>query len=121
MHLELLYCPFGTDNVFKNPFNPNFSLTSLEKALKGGDGTANGIGQKKRDVIVRGVLSVTVISAEDLPIVDMMGKADPYVVVLMKKSETKNKTRVRQALFISFFILYLLKALFPCPVEFGKS
>lgn len=94
VHLELLYCPFGTDNVFKNPFNPNFSLTSLEKALKGGDGTANGIGQKKRDVIVRGVLSVTVISAEDLPIVDMMGKADPYVVLLMKKSETKNKTRV---------------------------
>lgn len=100
MHLELLYCPFGMENGFTNPFAPNFSMTSLEKVLKSG---ANGteaiehekdVSQKKREVIIRGVLSVTVISAENLPAVDLMGKADPYVVLTMKKSETRNKTRV---------------------------
>ncbi|MBA0693713.1 hypothetical protein Goari_004066 [Gossypium aridum] len=100
VHLELLYCPFGMENGFTNPFSSNFSMTSLEKVIKSG---ANGIDaienekavtQKKKEVIVRGVLSVTVISAEDLPIVDLMGKADPYVVLTMKKSEAKHKTRV---------------------------
>lgn len=77
-------------------------MTSLEKVLKSGvNGTVEAIEseraitQKKREVIVRGVLSVTIISAEDLPVVDLMGKADPYVVLTMKKSETRNKTRVR--------------------------
>lgn len=100
VHLELLYCPFGMENGFTNPFAPNFSMTSLEKVLKSG---ANGteaiehekdVSQKRREVIIRGVLSVTVISAENLPAVDLMGKADPYVVFTMKKSETRNKTRV---------------------------
>uniref|UniRef100_A0A5B6ZBU4 Putative synaptotagmin-5-like n=1 Tax=Davidia involucrata TaxID=16924 RepID=A0A5B6ZBU4_DAVIN len=100
VHLELLYCPFGTESVFTNPFDPDSTLTSLEKALKPGtDGSeaaniAKFATQKRRDVIVRGVLSVTVISAEDLPAVDLMGKSDPYVVLIMKKSEQKNKTRV---------------------------
>ncbi|XP_048332516.2 synaptotagmin-5 isoform X2 [Ziziphus jujuba] len=94
VHLELLYCPFGAANTFKNPFNPDFALTSLEKALKSeANGTEPG-HKKKKDVIVRGVLSVTVISAEGLPQVDLIGKADPYVVLIMKKSETKFKTRV---------------------------
>lgn len=100
--MELLYCPLGAENTFTNPFNPDFSLTSLERALKGGiDATeASALRKtpsqkKKKDVIVRGVLSVTVISAEDLPAVDLMGKSDPYVVLIMKKSETKVKTRVR--------------------------
>ena len=82
-------------------FDPDFRLTSLEKALKTGiDGTdaadvvKSGV-QKKKDVIVRGVLSVTVIAAENLPSVDIMGKSDPFVVLIMKKSEQKNKTRVR--------------------------
>lgn len=76
-------------------------MTSLEKVLKNGvDGTevaenGNAVMQKKREVIVRGVLSITVISAEDLPVVDLMGKADPYVVLILKKSEIRNKTRVR--------------------------
>ena len=76
-------------------------MTALEKALKSGtDGTeVGGPGKttlhKKSKVIVRGVLSVTVISAEDLPVVDLMGKADPYVILTMKKSETKARTRVR--------------------------
>lgn len=101
MHLELLYVPFGMENGFTNPFAPKFSMTSLEKVLKNGvDGTevaenGNAVMQKKREVIVRGVLSITVISAEDLPVVDLMGKADPYVVLILKKSEIRNKTRVR--------------------------
>ncbi|KAI5673331.1 hypothetical protein M9H77_13695 [Catharanthus roseus] len=99
VHLELLYCPLGTESVFMNPFNPDFRLTVLEKALKYGDGVdsadiAKVALQRKKDVIIRGVLSVTVISAEDLPAADLMGKSDPFVVVTMKKSEQKNKTRV---------------------------
>ncbi|MBA0583681.1 hypothetical protein Gorai_014528, partial [Gossypium raimondii] len=82
VHLELLYCPFGMENSFTNPFSSDFSMTSLERVLKNG---ANGtddienekaVTHKKREIIIRGVLSVTVISAEDLPIVDLMGKAD---------------------------------------------
>ncbi|XWS26199.1 hypothetical protein CRYUN_Cryun26dG0010500 [Craigia yunnanensis] len=95
VQLELLYCPFGTENSFKNPFNPDFSLTSLEKALKTVTDAADlerTMSQRKRDVIVRGVLSVTIIAAENLPAVDFMGKADPFVVLIMK-------TRVSRALF----------------------
>ncbi|KAL6215075.1 hypothetical protein ACLB2K_014506 [Fragaria x ananassa] len=97
VHLELLYCPFGTDGNIVNPFDHEFSLTSLEKALKIDNITKADLREmaaKKKEMFIRGVLSVTVISAEDLPIVDFMGKTDPYVVLLMKKSEAKQKTRV---------------------------
>ncbi|GAV83583.1 LOW QUALITY PROTEIN: C2 domain-containing protein [Cephalotus follicularis] len=100
VHLELLYCPYGMDNELANPFARNFSLTSLERVFKSGvngtEAVENGkaVTPKRRDVIVRGVLSVTVISAEELPATDFMGKSDPYVVLTMKKSETRNKTRV---------------------------
>lgn len=101
VHLELLYCPFGMENEACNLFsNRRLSLTTLEKAI----GTeaispeASDIErtstQKKRDVIVRGVLSVTVVSAEDLPAMDVMGKADPFVVLTMKKMDIRKKTRV---------------------------
>ena len=101
MHLELLYCPFGVENGLVNPFSSDFSMTSLEKVLKSGEngtgviGNGNEVTQKRREVIIRGVLAVTVISAEDLPMVDLMGKADPFVTLTMKKSEMRNKTRVR--------------------------
>ena len=74
-------------------------MTSLERVLKN-DTTdeENASSRKRKDVIVRGVLSVTVISAEEIPIQDMMGKADPYVVLSMKKSGAKSKTRVRSSL-----------------------
>ncbi|KAB1204648.1 Synaptotagmin-4 [Morella rubra] len=101
VHLELLYCPFGMESSFKNPFDPEYALTSLEKRAleRGADGTGVGnLGktttQKKSNVIMRGVLSVTAVAAEDLPAVDLMGKADPFVVLTMKKSETKARTRV---------------------------
>ncbi|KAI4379502.1 hypothetical protein MLD38_005787 [Melastoma candidum] len=100
VHLELLYCPYGMENSFTNPFKREVTMTSLEKVLKSGVNgvevieNGNASGSKKKDVIVRGVLSVTVISAEDLPPADLMGKADPYVIVTMKKSGMKNKTRV---------------------------
>ena len=101
MHVELLYCPYGVENTFKSPFVRDYSLTTFEKTLKNGasdgeeDGNSIPSSHKKSNVIVRGVLSVTVISAEDLPIVDFMGKADPFVVLALKKSEKKQKTRVR--------------------------
>ncbi|KAM7275165.1 hypothetical protein ACFE04_017031 [Oxalis oulophora] len=95
VHLELLYCPYGTDNSFKNPFNADYRLTSLEKVLKTDDqpDTPGDLASRK-DVIVRGVLSATVIAAEELPAVDMMGKADGFVILTMKKSQIKCKTRV---------------------------
>ncbi|KAK7352689.1 hypothetical protein VNO80_18117 [Phaseolus coccineus] len=96
VHLELLYCPFGVESAIKNPFDPDFSLTSFEKTLKSGEaeGEDHTVSRRKSNVIVRGVLSVTVISAEDLPVVDLMGKADPFVVLSLKKTEKKLKTRV---------------------------
>ncbi|CAA3000685.1 synaptotagmin-5-like [Olea europaea subsp. europaea] len=98
VQLELLYVPNGMENGFANPFVQNFSMTSLEKVLKSGNEgkelVENGSEIKRREVIVRGVLSVTVISAEELAPADLMGKADPYVVLIMKKTESKNKTRV---------------------------
>ncbi|KAK2644895.1 hypothetical protein Ddye_020090 [Dipteronia dyeriana] len=99
VHLELLYIPFGMENGFTNPFAPNSSMTSLEKVFKSGNGTEaidkeKAATQKRKEVIIRGVLAVTVISAENLPAADLMGKADPFVVLTMKKSENKNKTRV---------------------------
>ncbi|CAI0629428.1 unnamed protein product [Linum tenue] len=88
VHLELLYCPYGMENSFTNPFAKKVEMTTLERVLKSsGNGIADAaqtereVSQKKREVIVRGVLSVTVISAEDLPVVDLMGKADPFVVL----------------------------------------
>ncbi|KAH8506394.1 hypothetical protein H0E87_013281 [Populus deltoides] len=101
VHLELLYRPFGMENGLGNSFASSFSMTSLEKVLKNGansmeiTGNVNEVTKKRREVIVRGVLSVTVISAEDLPVVDLMGKADPFVTLTMKKSEMRNKTRVK--------------------------
>lgn len=89
------------ENGFANPFTSNSAMTSLEKALKSGMNGADATesekeaAQKKKEVIIRGVLTITIISAEDLPPVDLMGKADPYVVLTLKKSGTKNKTRVR--------------------------
>uniref|UniRef100_A0A2P2K0D7 Synaptotagmin-5 n=2 Tax=Rhizophora mucronata TaxID=61149 RepID=A0A2P2K0D7_RHIMU len=100
VHLELLYCPFGMENGFVNPFSSDYSMTSLEKVINSGlngtEVTENGkeATEKRREVIVRGVLTVTVVSAEDLPATDLMGKADPYVVLTMKKGGMKNKTRV---------------------------
>lgn len=103
MHLELLYCPYGTESCFTNPFSPDYPLTLVEKTFKeasaGAKETADDLieaaAKKKNEVILRGVVSVTVIAAEDLPSVDFMGKADPFVVLTMKKSGTTARTRVR--------------------------
>ncbi|KAL2929725.1 Synaptotagmin-5 [Bienertia sinuspersici] len=97
VQVELLYCPFGAENGAANPFTA--SMTSLEKVLKSGENSheaENGtsLTPKRKEVIVRGVLSVTVISADDLPAADFSGKSDPYVILTMKKSHNKNKTRV---------------------------
>uniref|UniRef100_A0A0D9X6G9 C2 domain-containing protein n=1 Tax=Leersia perrieri TaxID=77586 RepID=A0A0D9X6G9_9ORYZ len=92
VHLELLYYPFGKHEGVSNPFADQIQLTSLEKVLKT---ESNGFDvNQRKNVIMRGVLSVTVISAEDLPPMDVMGKADPFVVLYLKKGETKKKTRV---------------------------
>ncbi|KAK9141764.1 hypothetical protein Syun_011164 [Stephania yunnanensis] len=109
VHLELLYVPYGMESGFTNPFAPQFSMTALEKVLDVETEQPEAVevekaaAQKRKEVIVRGVLSVTVMSAEDLPAVDLMGKADPYVVLTMKKTEAKNKTRVVLSLFFFFF------------------
>ncbi|GAB2275440.1 Synaptotagmin-4 [Dionaea muscipula] len=98
--LELLYCPFGMGGQLLNVYDPDLSLTSLERVMKYEADDSGAVDlerrneQMRRDIIVRGVLSVTVICAEGLPALDFMGKSDPYVVVMMKKSGTKMKTRV---------------------------
>lgn len=100
VHLELLYYPYNMKDETPNPFKQQFSMTSLERSM-----TSNGNGsgsteysrlssRKRKEIILRGVLSVTVVSGEDLPAMDMNGKSDPYVVVSLKKTKTKYKTRV---------------------------
>ncbi|KAL7590410.1 hypothetical protein Lser_V15G37952 [Lactuca serriola] len=76
VRLELLYCPNGVRALF----------------LK--DGEHSEVVEKKKRLLIRGVLSVTVISAEDLPPADLSGKADPFVVLTMRKTLTKHKTTV---------------------------
>ena len=34
------------------------------------------------------------VSTKDLPTADLVGKSDPFVVLILKKTETKNRTRV---------------------------
>ncbi|KAG1327896.1 Synaptotagmin-5 [Cocos nucifera] len=100
VHLELLYCPFGVESKFPNPFAKQLSLTSLEKVLANGTNATKVTDferttrQRKRIVMMRGVLSVSVISAANLPAMDITGKSDPYVVVKMMKTEMRNRTRV---------------------------
>lgn len=99
VHLELLYCPFGTENQIIDPFHPDLPLTSVERVLKDEtEDDASDIERKANEnrhkIILRGVLSVTVVSAENLPVMDLTGKSDPYVVVTLKKAGTKTKTRV---------------------------
>lgn len=99
VHLELLYCPFGTENQIFNPFKTLVPLTSVERVLKADtEEDASDIerkaAEKRHEIILRGVLSVTVVSAENLPVMDLTGKSDPYVVVTLKKAGTKMKTRV---------------------------
>jgi Ca2+-dependent lipid-binding protein len=74
----------------------------LEKVLKT-ESNGYDVNQRK-NVIMRGVLSVTVISAEDLPPMDIGGKADPFVVLYLRKGETKKKTRV--IIFPNLRVLY---------------
>ncbi|VFQ60136.1 unnamed protein product [Cuscuta campestris] len=92
IHLELLYCPYGTQSIFMECFNPDdFSLTDLEKAIKPETTIQNTIGGS---LLFRGVLFVTVICAKDLPATGLFRSCDPYVLIILKKSELKEKTRV---------------------------
>ena len=105
VHLELLYYPFGKQEGVSNPFASQIQLTSLEKVLKT---ESNGFDvNQRKNVIMRGVLSVTVISAEDIPAMDVMGKADPFVVLYLKKGETKKKTRVKCYSLSSSIVLFI--------------
>eukprot|EP00252_Welwitschia_mirabilis_P012836 TRINITY_DN28377_c0_g1_i1.p1 TRINITY_DN28377_c0_g1~~TRINITY_DN28377_c0_g1_i1.p1 ORF type:complete len:570 (+),score=111.85 TRINITY_DN28377_c0_g1_i1:258-1967(+) len=100
VHLELLYRPIGMENGISGPsvFNSQtVGLTSLERVLTDGMKKEGGVissSPGKRKDIIRGVLSVTVKRAENLSATDLSGKADPYVVLTMRKTDTKKKTRV---------------------------
>ncbi|KAH6790791.1 Calcium-dependent lipid-binding family protein [Perilla frutescens var. frutescens] len=100
VHLEILYYPLNASSELYNPFDPDYRLTAVEKVFKHAKDMADSTdslkstSQMKKDVIIRGVLSVTVISAENLPATDVIGKSDPFVTVTLKKSQQKEKTRV---------------------------
>ncbi|XP_057776498.1 synaptotagmin-4-like isoform X2 [Salvia miltiorrhiza] len=97
VHLEILYYPLDASSELYNPYDPDSGLTIMEKiynhASDAVDSSTSTSGMKK-EVIIRGVLSVKVISAENLPATDQTGKSDPYVKLKLKKSEQKEKTRV---------------------------
>lgn len=99
VHLELIYSQFGEENSFGGLFTAGaqpFGTTSLEKVLTNGMNgqRLSSLSPGKRKDIIRGVLSVTVKRAENLTSTDLGGKADPYVVITMKKTDAKKKTRV---------------------------
>lgn len=99
VHLELIYNPFDMENGSTGSFvmgSEQFGMTSLEKVFTNGMNGQRPFSNtfSKRKDINRGVLSVTVKRAEDLTATDLMGKADPYVVLHMKKTDAKKKTRV---------------------------
>ncbi|XP_054788803.1 synaptotagmin-4-like [Prosopis cineraria] len=97
VNLELLYCPFGVESIFTNLFSSSFGLTTFEKAIKSTSEQTQGgdVNKSQRKyVIVRGVLTVTVLSAEDLPDMDLLGKTNAYVVLMLKKADQKLRTRV---------------------------
>ncbi|XP_047951551.1 synaptotagmin-5-like [Salvia hispanica] len=97
VHLEILYYPLNASSELYNPFNSESGMTMMEKVYKHANETVDSLAsasQLKKEVIIRGVLSVTVISAENLPATDLTGKSDPFVMLKLKKSEQKEKTRV---------------------------
>ena len=79
-------------------------MTNMENG-SGGSSFDRLSSRKKREIIIRGVLSVTVISGEDLPAMDMNGKSDPYVVLSLKKTKTKYKTRVISLSNTNFLVM----------------
>eukprot|EP01018_Ginkgo_biloba_P035165 Gb_35153 [translate_table: standard] len=105
VHIELVYHPFGLKNDVASPFTTGASgniMTSLEKAFSM-DMNGHMLSSldlklisfsKRKNQIVRGVLSVIVKRAENLTVMDLSGKADPYVVIHMKKTDAKKKTIV---------------------------
>lgn len=112
MHLELVYYPYNMKDETPNPFKQQFSMTSLERTMtSNGNGSASKdyrrlSSRKRKEIILRGVLSVTVISGEDLPAMDMNGKSDPYVVVSLKKTKTKHKTRVISFRYMNNIVMH---------------
>ena len=102
VHLVNLYYPYAKHVGVPNPFGNQIQLTSLEKVLKT---ESNGYDVNRKNVIIWGVLSVTVISAEYLPPMYIGGKADPFVVLYLKRWETKKKTRV--IIFPNLRVMYV--------------
>ncbi|XP_057421577.1 synaptotagmin-5-like [Lotus japonicus] len=96
VHMELLYCPFGMENSFTNLFAPNYSMEEVLESSANeieANGNENAVTQREKEVIISGFLSVTVISAEDLPALDFMGKSDPFVVLTLRKAKLKEEIR----------------------------
>ncbi|XP_051119076.1 synaptotagmin-4-like isoform X2 [Andrographis paniculata] len=97
VHLELVYCPLNAESEFMNPFDPDFRLTTLEKTFKHVmmDGDSGDDSKPARDMIIRGVLTVTVISAKDLPSKNLARKLDrAFVEIKLQKSGQRKETRV---------------------------
>lgn len=101
VHVELIYHTLdeelNQDDSASKALIPSLPLTSLEKVYTS---NLNGMRQSpfkslmKEGAIIRGILSVTVIRAENLIAVDLNNQSDPYVVIKMKKSDARKTTRV---------------------------
>ena len=98
-----LYYPYAKHVGVPNPFGNHIQLTSLEKALKT-ESNGYDVNQRK-NVIIWGFLSVTVISAEYMPPMYIGGKANPFVVLYLKRWVTKKKTRV--IIFPNLRVMYV--------------
>ncbi|KAJ7535342.1 hypothetical protein O6H91_12G029200 [Diphasiastrum complanatum] len=117
VHLELLYSPFDqrqkvplSTSLFDSITNVDVANSPATEHMAISNGKNHHISEDKpsttgnkgvskhiiykQDHFVRGVLSVTVLRAENLIVADYKGKADPYAVLTLKKSDQKKKTKV---------------------------
>jgi Ca2+-dependent lipid-binding protein len=100
VHIELVYHALDEES---NPTTTSTPLTSLEKVITSNMNGVRHMALKsflREDVIIRGILQVTVIRAENLIPSDLNHQCDPYVVLRMKKSDARKTTKVRKSAFI---------------------
>lgn len=104
VHLELCYFPFNEDeeNPIAKRSSTSMKLTSLERVLTKKEESKKSPSitsllspsSMKEVSIIRGILSITVMRAEDLEASKFDKNSDPYVVLKMKKSGAIMRTKV---------------------------
>ena len=103
VHVELIYHTLDEEvshaaDTLNTTSMASMPLTSLEKVITS---NTNGLrhttlrSYMREGAIIRGILQVTVIRAENLIPSDSNHLCDPYVLLRMKKNDARKTTKVR--------------------------